>query len=42
MLTLTCESLFNISIECLADIIINYENWLRYDFPTRGFNTLRD
>lgn len=41
ILTLTCESLFNILIEYLADIINNYENWLKYDFPTREFNTVR-
>lgn len=42
ILTLTCESLSNILIEYLADIMIKYENWLRYEFPTRGFNTIRD
>lgn len=39
---LICEFLFNILIEYFVDIMIKYENWLRYEFLIWGFNIIRD
>lgn len=44
ILTLTCESLFNILIEYLADIMIKYENWINFqpgDLTPSGIKNTR-